>query len=186
MPMNPTKRPWYREPLVWMLIAIPAWAVAAGFTTLYLAVDSYDGLVVDDYYQHGKTINRVLARDRAARHYGLQSKIHLDYQNQRIHARMTARELKVLPDRLDLRLLHATRAGKDQDIVLQRTAAQRYEGVLFPLVPGHWYIELAADDWRLTGSLHVPQDHAVRLGSATQETAATRTSGYLPMTGPAP
>ncbi len=51
---------WYREPYVWLLIAIPACAVVAGFVTLALAIATDDGLVVDDYYWQGKQINRVL------------------------------------------------------------------------------------------------------------------------------
>ena len=55
-------RAWYREPLVWLLISFPLTAVIAGFFTLYLAIISSDGLVVDDYYHRGKEINKSLAR----------------------------------------------------------------------------------------------------------------------------
>ena len=47
-------RPWQREPMVWMLIAIPASSVLVGMVMLWLAIASYDGLVVDDYHQQGK------------------------------------------------------------------------------------------------------------------------------------
>ena len=64
-------RNWKREPLVWMLIAIPLAAVIMGVVMLTLAIQSYSGLVVDDYYKKGKQINRVLARDRFAYELGL-------------------------------------------------------------------------------------------------------------------
>ena len=62
---------WKQEPLVWLLIAIPAAAVIMGIVMLTLAIKSYSGLVIDDYYKHGKQINRVLARDRFAHELGL-------------------------------------------------------------------------------------------------------------------
>ncbi len=38
-------------------------AVIGGMTSLYLAVTTSDGLVVDDYYTRGKAINMDLARE---------------------------------------------------------------------------------------------------------------------------
>ena len=49
--MNETKterKPWYREPWPWVAIAIPAAAVIMGMTTLYLALDNPDYLVVEE------------------------------------------------------------------------------------------------------------------------------------------
>ncbi len=62
---------WKREPLVWMLIAIPFSAVIMGVVMITLAIQSWSGLVVDDYYKKGKQINRVLARDKFAYELGL-------------------------------------------------------------------------------------------------------------------
>jgi len=59
-------RPWYREPWPWIIIAGPASAVVAGVALLWLAIDSNDGLVVDDYYKEGLAINQVIRRDQAA------------------------------------------------------------------------------------------------------------------------
>ncbi|MCK7576724.1 MAG: FixH family protein [Chromatiales bacterium] len=59
--MNPTTPmqacPWYREAMVWFVIAIPLTSVFTGFTMLYLAESGKDGMVVDDYYRKGKEIN---------------------------------------------------------------------------------------------------------------------------------
>ena len=55
----PTK-PWYKEPWPWVLIAIPFSAVIMGVVLITLALESEDGLVVDDYYWKGKQINQVL------------------------------------------------------------------------------------------------------------------------------
>ena len=57
---------WHRVPFVWLLIAIPLTAVIVGFVGLALAIRSDDGMVEDDYYKQGMTINRMLDRDKAA------------------------------------------------------------------------------------------------------------------------
>ena len=68
---------WYREPLVWMVIAIPASSVVFGIFMLVVSIQSYDGLLVDDYYKRGMEINRVLDRDRAAARHGMSAQVRL-------------------------------------------------------------------------------------------------------------
>lgn len=156
---------WYRQPLVLMLIFLPASVVVASFITLYLAIRSDDGLVDDDYYQRGKEINRVLDRDHAAQHYGLHAQLTFAPAHRSVDVLLTAtRQLPQDTGRLDLKLLYATRAGQDQRVTLLRKSDGHYQGTLSLLGPGHWYVQLAAADWRLTGELHVPGNDAVELG----------------------
>lgn len=157
MPMSAI-RAWYREPLVWLIITFPLTAVIAGFFTLYLAIISKDGLVVDDYYQKGKEINMSLARDRAAARHGLHADVHLDAAKQAVVVRLGAASGRPLPDRLELRWLHATRAGFDRKQMLMRSPDGRYRGAFPELAPGHWYVQIEAQDWRLQGSLRVPAE----------------------------
>jgi uncharacterized protein len=162
-------RVWYREPLVWLIIAFPLTAVIAGFFTLYLAIISRDGLVVDDYYQKGKEINKSLARDSAAAQHGLRASVSLDAAKQEVVVQLSAARDQHLPDRLDLRWLHATRAGFDRTQLLIRSPDGRYRSVFPELAPGHWYVQIEAQDWRLQGSLHVPGE--VRLELTPSPTA---------------
>ncbi len=152
--------PWYRQPLVLMLIFLPASVVVASFITLYLAIRSDDGLVDDDYYQHGQQINRVLDRDHAARRYGLHAQVNLDLQGGRVSVQLAATNsaTAATPKSLELKLLYATRAGLDQVLKMVRTPDGHYQGVLPALAPGHWYVQIAAEDWRLNGELHEPGD----------------------------
>ena len=53
--------PWWKFPLVWMVIAGPAIVVVAGFVTLWLALRTPDPLVAGDYYRQGLEINKTLA-----------------------------------------------------------------------------------------------------------------------------
>ncbi len=150
--------PWYRQPLVWMLIMLPATVVVASFITLYLAISSDDGLVEDDYYQRGKEINRVLDRDHAAQRYGLRAQLTVDHAQRKVGLRLQAAStaFTAIPERLELKLLHATRAGLDQTVNLIHMPDGHYAGVLPELAQGRWYLQLAAADWRLNGELHVP------------------------------
>jgi hypothetical protein len=157
---------WYHEPFVWMLIAIPLAAVIGGFVTLGLAVSSDDGLVQDDYYRHGKEINRVLARDQAAATRGLHGRVELDDATQRLLIRLVAREPASIPADVEIRFLHATRAGIDRIIILPRQADGAYAAPLPALAPGHWNVQLAAQDWRLVGSLRLPGERGIDIRPA--------------------
>ncbi|HEY8554429.1 MAG TPA: FixH family protein [Burkholderiales bacterium] len=168
----PARVPWYRVPVVWLLIAIPLLAVVGGFTTLWLAVVSYDGLVVDDYYRRGKEINRVLDRDRAAAERGLRALVHIDAG--RGEARIALAGLAAPPERLHVQLLHATRAGYDRESLSALDAAGEYRASWPDLAPGHYYLQLAADDWRLLGSLHVPGDERVEIVPAVEHRPIVR------------
>ncbi len=158
--------PWYREPLVWLLILFPATAVVSGFATLWLAIGSDDGLVEDDYYRRGKEINRVLSRDRAAQRYGLESTLALDSARDELRMDLAASGLKTLPARVELRFLHATRAGLDRIVSLERAPDGAYRGRLPELAPGRWHLLLSADDWRLAGSMRLPDETRVRIVAA--------------------
>ena len=150
------RRPWYREPWVWLMIAIPLAAVIAGLTTIYIAVTTSDGLVVDDYYKRGKAINRDLARDRAAADHQLEARIEIDTAGNRVNLLLQSRDY-VLPAELKLSFLHPTRKGHDQQVLLQQLGAGRYTGQVDELARGSWYLQLEADDWRLSGRVQVPQ-----------------------------
>lgn len=150
------KRPWYREPWVWLIIALPMTAVIASMFTIYKAVSTADGLVVDDYYKRGKAINRDLARDAAAGRYQLKASIDIDLRENRVQLLLESAAM-VSPATLTFSLLHPTQAGYDQVIILQHGGDGMYAGAIDELNRGNWYLQLEADDWRLSGSMRVPQ-----------------------------
>lgn len=160
------QRPWFRQPFVWMLIAIPASAVFAGFYTFYLAVVSFDGMVVDDYYRQGKEINRVLKRDRMAGSLGLVADVLLDRTDSRIELKLDSGKGFHYPDRLRLRFLHTTRAGYDQELAVVYRGNGVYAGILPALKPGSWYVLLETGEWRLSGLLPTADAAGARLSPA--------------------
>lgn len=160
-------RAWYREPLVWMIIAIPLTAVVVGLTMLTIAIRTHDGLVVDDYYKKGKEINMSLARDHAAARRGLRGDGYLNAATQRVEVRLTAKVTGSLPDRLKVRWLHATRSGHDREQYLERGPTGQYAASFPELAPGRWYVQVEALDWRLQGSLRAPAEVRFDLKAVT-------------------
>jgi hypothetical protein len=153
---EPMKSIWYREPYVWLLIIIPGSTVIACFFTLWLAVKSDDGLVVDDYYKRGLAMNRTLERDRFAERYGLQANIELFKEKNSIRVTLSGDIDFGYPDRLQISFHHSTRGGFDQQFSLAQTSEGIYEGDLPVLIPGNWYVQIESDNWRLLQSLPAP------------------------------
>jgi len=160
------KTPWYRQPMVWMLIAIPGSSVIVGFTLYYFAVVSFDGMVVDDYYKKGIEINRVLKRDHEAATLGLSADLHLNDDSHRLRLQLAYKHGFKPPSRLSLQFLHATRAGFDQQVALIHKGHGLYVGTLPSLHPGSWYLELGDAQWRLSGELIKADDKQARLTPA--------------------
>ena len=154
---SPRPPPWYREPLVWMVLAIPATAVLVGAVMLVLAHLTWDGLVADDYYRQGMQINRSLARDAEAARLGLAATLTFPAPGV-VEARLAGSHGTAAAggERLMLRFAHATRSGADVRVRLIRSADGGWRGALPPLPPGKWYAELGNERWRLAAPVRIP------------------------------
>lgn len=75
--------PWYREPWPWLLMLGPLIVIIAGVITAYLAVVTSDGLVEDDYYKQGLTVNRRTERDQRAAELGVAAEFVLGEEGRR-------------------------------------------------------------------------------------------------------
>lgn len=154
---NTDKKPWHREPMVWMVIVIPASAIVAGAVMLWLAIETYDGLVVDDYYKEGKEINRRFERDRRADELGFRGQIILDPANNRVQMNLASGEGIDLPSEVDASFLHTTRAGYDEKIILRHQGSGVFLGQFdAPLERGSWKVQIGNKDWRIIGRLTIP------------------------------
>ena len=153
-PMNTMKKDnqldtWYREPYVWFLIAIPLVAVVGGIITASLAIESNDGLVVDDYYKQGLEINRVLERDDAAEKLAIKADIQLSVEQNTFRLFLTGNAGFTAPEKIDIRFLYATRSGFDKHLSLAKQDNNFYQGKLQQLQRGRWYVQIEAANWRI-------------------------------------
>jgi len=149
--------PWFKQPLVWMLIAIPFSAIVMGVIIIYLAVTTDDGLVAEDYYKKGLTINRQIAKEVAATDFRLQVVIDVDVDTGYIQAKFDKGQMSDYPSQLQLALRHASKEQNDVFVILQKGIGNNYVGSIADGVQhGVWHIELSnlADEtttpWRLT------------------------------------
>jgi hypothetical protein len=135
---------WYREPWPWLLMAGPAAVLVAGAATTWIAFASADGLVAEDYYKQGLSINRRLAREDAAHRLGLSARIEIEAK-----LRVTLQGAR--PEVLFVHLAHATRAGHDVRLRLTQTVPGIYEAELPPLPAGRWRIAIEdpRGTWRI-------------------------------------
>ena len=165
---NPAARPWYREPWPWILMAGPFTVIVAGMITLWLALESSDGMVAGDYYKRGLAINQTLSRERLARerHYRAQVTFSADAGRVRV---MLSGDGE-LPAAMQLQLAHPTRAGMDERVMLQVLAPGRFEAQLAAPVRGRRLIVLedAARTWRLSADAGILAGNAVELSGSVR------------------
>lgn len=143
------RRPWYREPLVWMVIAIPLSAILMGAVMLPLSILTWDGLVADDYYKKGLAINETKARDTAAQAHGLAMRLEVEPASGALSIELTSSRGQALPEQLRVDFHHGTRGGLDRTLIVPRLTSGRYEAPMPKLAPGRWDVEVSDQDWRL-------------------------------------
>ncbi len=156
-----THRPWYKEPMVWLVIAIPAVAVVLNLTQGIYAMSTFDGVVVDDYYKEGKAINQTLARDDAARAAGIIADLDFDYDKGLVSAKIKAKG-DVAEKYVTLKMIHTTLKNNDQSILLEKQG-DRYVGELKPLGPGRYEMHLEGGAWRLVSLMGLHHLNSFRL-----------------------
>jgi uncharacterized protein len=141
--------PWYRQFWPWFLIALPATVVIASFVTLWLAMQSPNPLVVDDYARIARSTEKRMERDQAAAALGARAELRFLADAGLVEVRLRPETL--VPDSLELRLSHPLLEDRDRIIPLTRSP-EAWSGLLEPL-EGRWYLQLYPGDrsWRLSG-----------------------------------
>jgi hypothetical protein len=166
MQMTEQSKPWHKHPLVWMMIAIPFSAVIMGVVMIWLALDTDDGLVADDYYKQGLEINDVISLDRKATELKLSAVINFDSTGKVINFEFDKGLLESYPDTLQLNFQHATHAGSDVHVVLNHGIDDQYIGYLQQVISeGVWYFEVSDADWKLNARNYVRAKNVIQLQS---------------------
>ena len=162
------KKPWYRQPLVWLVIFFPATAVIFGISLLILSISIDDGVVVDDYYKKGKEINRVLTRDKKAEEMGIRGVSVYAAENRRFSVTLASSSGVSMDDMdIQLTLLHATRGGMDISVPLDLSNEPGLYQVTLntALALGPWHVQIGNEDWRVHGRIHIPDSYTSPLSA---------------------
>lgn len=166
LPETAESRPWYKEPMVWLVIAIPLSSVIYGTFFLIVSITSFDGMVVDDYYKVGKQINRELKRDKAALAHDLTAQVSVE--NKMVTVFLKTNPDYSAPPALEVRFLYSTRADIDKETFVEQVSPGTYKGSIPELETGRWNVQIASDDWRLMGSMRVPDERTVFIKPLTR------------------
>lgn len=144
-------------------MAGPGLVIVAGVITTVIAVKTSDGLVADDYYKQGLTVNQRLQRDQHAAQLGL----HADLMRSDLNLRLliTSGDAAALPQTIKLKLAHPTIDGLDQVVEMTAEGQGFYYGKLSTDVTGRWHatLEDPAGQWRLQGDWKAASDEPLRL-----------------------
>jgi len=163
MTLRSNNRPWYKERWPWFLMAGPAIVIVAGFITLWLALESNDGLVTDDYYKQGLAVNQRMHRDQKAASLGLHAELMRADLNVRLM--LSAEGAAKVPAAIVLKLAHPTRSGQDQAVQMVAEGPGFYSGKLAADITGRWLVSIEdpAGEWRLQGEWQADAVEPLRL-----------------------
>ncbi len=150
------ERPWWKEPMVWLIAGLPATAVVASLTTYFIAAHDPDSLVKSDYRKEGFALveKRTAADERAA---GLGLLARLSQHDG--HLVVTVKGLeKAGSGRLLLTIVHPTKESRDVPLPLAPSTGQTYTAALPDLGHGKRILVLEPEDrsWRITGQWQAP------------------------------
>ncbi|NMG47220.1 nitrogen fixation protein FixH [Azoarcus communis] len=157
--------PWYKQGWPWFLIFFPATAVVAGFITLAIAINTWDGLVVDDYYKEGRAIVQTLGRAERARELGLTAQFKVTAESIRID--LSALDPANVPRMIHLTIAHPTRGGSDQLLDLTGEGGV-FEAKIESLSTGRWLFQIEDESrsWRMNGATYLPTETEFRIDSS--------------------
>lgn len=149
--MSPLPRHPLREPMLWLVIALPAAAVVAGLLTLWIAIRAGGSdAIPEDVRRTAQIQVRDLGADEAARAAGIALLLQRDADGLRVlHLSGDAGHGALL-----LHLRHPSRAASDRRVTLQPVAGAWQAHIALP-ADHDWRLEVLPADgaWRLVGRL---------------------------------
>lgn len=149
----PVPRAAWREPMLWLVAALPALGVLAGALIVVAALRAggTDALSTD-VRRTGQIQQENLTPDLAAARDGLVGELHVDAAGG-LRLDLSGRE-STDDTLLQLRLIHSSESRRDREVVLRRQGGQ-WLGQLDAAADTSWTLRLQPADgrWRLGGRL---------------------------------
>ena len=156
--------PFYKEPMVILLIIFPVAALIWGGVMLTVAFSTKDSLVSDSYYKEGVSYTENKLLDQNARVYDIKGD--LSFTEDEVMLVLTS-TLPEEPASLQLQLIHPTLEEKDAYIFLQRLADGRYGGVNEHPVTDKRHLWISSPDqhWRIRTTVEIRLNKNIHLSA---------------------
>ena len=137
--------------------------IIASLASAWIAVKSDDGVVAEDYYKQGLSINQRLKRMAPGPERQLGATITVAEGGE---VRVHVEGLAEAPKNLRLRLAHPVTAMRGEIVILKPDTAGNYVGVFSEQTSGRWIVTLESDTWRLPTTTASGRCFNIRLGAA--------------------
>ncbi|MBT8082930.1 MAG: FixH family protein [Gammaproteobacteria bacterium] len=163
-------KPWYRQFWPWFIIALPASAVVGGLTTVWIAMQTSDSLVLRSEDGVRNASDRRVAAERFASQLGLAALLDIDLETGVVRVVMRSGDLVEGPPLLNLELSHPAFADRDLALTLNKAPPDEngnpvWVGHFVTIPAGRYYAVLRAGEaWRLTAEWNGESSLTLRPG----------------------
>ena len=168
--------------MVWLIAALPATSVVAGFATYFIAAHEPDSLVRAEYRKEGLAlVERSTDADRRASEVGMVARLKVTDGNVELSLRSL---LPAQPERLSLTVIHPSRESQDLHVSLVLSGDGNYLGTLPNLGEGKRDLVLEPEDraWRIAGQWMAPFSGTTELAAKVVPPAETHPLNHTPST----
>ena len=119
--------------------------------TAWIAIKTNDGLVEDNYYKVGLAVNQQLQQKKLASELDLKANLSFVEPADKISVLLSGLQPAAMPETLQLKLVHPTRKGEDQLLLLRREGKQYVAQLANKPSAGRWNVVLEdpVAGWRL-------------------------------------
>jgi len=162
-----TDRPWWKEPMVWLIAGLPLTAVVASFVTYFIAAHDPDSLVKADYRKEGFALTEKRTEaDRMAAELGLRANMAASHGKLEINLKS---RMAAAPARVVLTIIHPTKESQDVHLLLERSSEGGYLANSPDVGNGKRILVLEPEDrtWRITGQWMAPFTGTMELAAVT-------------------
>ena len=168
-------KPWYREAMVWVVLAPLILVLVVCSITVTIALKNADDTVSDTYYKDGRAYNYIARQDERSAELGLAGFLQFDRETGTVS--LDLRGNLAFPDKLLLTLSHPLDEHLDEQIVVSRQGANHYTGELRGELEHRWYVRLLPEldpakhlqaEWHLKGVIDFDQGNAIPLNPIEQ------------------